>query len=155
MILYRVTPAEFAGNLSGGGARRNGGRWNPMGIAALYTSNSTALCLLEILVNVKPAYLPAFHRVVIEVPDELIRPDPPVFFADPGQSRDYGLRWLSEGLWVGMKVASSVVASSQDSFNLILNPRHSEFGRVRIVDNAPLPIDPRLLGKKQTNGRSQ
>ena len=155
MILYRVAPAEFAGNLSAGGARRYGGRWNPMGVPALYTSNSTALCLLEILVNVKPAYLPAFHRVVIEVPDELIRPEAPVFLAEPRQSREYGLQWLSEGLWVGMKVASSVVASSQDVFNIILNPRHSEFGRVRIVENSPLPIDPRLRGKKTTDGSSQ
>ena len=49
---------RFSGNLSGGGARRNGGRWNPVGVPALYTSNSTALCLLEILVNVKSEYLP-------------------------------------------------------------------------------------------------
>lgn len=152
MILYRVTAAEFAGNLSGGGARRYGGRWNPLGVPALYTSNSTALCLLEILVNVKSPYLPSFHRVVIEVPDELIRPEAPVFFADPGQSRAYGLRWLSEGLWVGMKVVSSVLASSPDAFNLILNPRHPEFGRVRIVENSPLPIDPRLLGEKPRQG---
>lgn len=149
MILYRVTPAEFAGNLSGGGARRYGGRWNPTGVPALYSSNSTALCLLEILVNIQSAYLPAFHRVVIEVPDALIDPDAPVFFADPGQSREYGLRWLSAGEWVGLKVASSILVSSPDAFNLILNPRHPDFGLVRIVDNSPLPIDARLLGKKQ------
>jgi RES domain-containing protein len=155
VILYRVTPAEFAGNLSGGGARRTGGRWNPMGVPALYSSNSTALCLLEILVNVKSAYLPAFHRVVLEVPDELIRPDAPIFLADPGQSREYGLRWLSEGLWVGMKVASSILVSSQDACNIILNPRHPEFARVRILDNSPLPIDPRLLGEKPSHGNIQ
>ncbi len=148
MILYRVTQAEFAENLSGGGARRNGGRWNPIGVPALYTSNSTALCLLEILVNVKPAYLPAFNRVVIEVPDELVQPGDPVFFPEPRQSREYGLHWMREELWVGMKVASSVLVSSPDAFNIILNPTHSGFGKVRILDNSPLHIDPRLLGKK-------
>ncbi|MHB1398574.1 MAG: RES family NAD+ phosphorylase [Trichloromonadaceae bacterium] len=148
MIIYRVTPAEFSGNLSGGGARRYGGRWNPLGVPALYTSNSTALCLLEILVNVRSAYLPALHRVVIEVPDQLIDPADPVFFADPAQSREHGLRWLSAGQWLGLKVASSILVSSQDAFNLILNPRHADFGRVRIVDHSPLPIDERLLGTK-------
>jgi RES domain-containing protein len=148
VILYRVTPAEFAGNLSGGGARRNGGRWNPIGVPALYTSNSTALCLLEILVNVKSEYLPAFHRVVIEVPDALIRPEEPVFFPEIQQSREYGLRWVNEGLWAGLKVASSVLFTSKDAFNIIMNPRHPDFGKIRILDNSPLPIDPRLQGKK-------
>jgi hypothetical protein len=108
---------------------------------------------LEILVNVKSAYLPAFNRVLIEVPDELVRPGVPVFFPEPRQSREYGLRWLSENMWVGMKVASSVLVSSQDAFNIILNPRHSDFGKVRILDNSPLHIDPRLLGKKGGSDR--
>lgn len=148
MILYRVTPAEFAGNLSGGGARRYGGRWNPMGVPALYTSNSTALCLLEILVNVQSAYLPALHRVVIDVPDALIDPAEPIFFADPGRSREHGLRWLNAGRWLGLRVASAILVSSPDAFNLILNPRHADFDRVRILDQSPLPIDGRLLGTK-------
>jgi RES domain-containing protein len=148
VILYRATPAEFAGNLSGGGARRNGGRWNPIGVPALYTSNSTALCLLEILVNVKSTYLPAFNRVVIEVPDALVRPEEPVFFPEVQQSREYGLRWVNKAEWAGLKVASSVLFSSQDAFNVILNPRHPEFDKVRILENSPLSIDPRLIGKK-------
>lgn len=148
MILYRVTPAEFAENLSGGGARRNGGRWNPVGVPALYTSNSTALCLLEILVNVKSEYLPTFNRVVIEVPDAAVRPEDPVYFPEVQRSREYGLRWVNEAKWAGLKVASSVLFSSQDAFNVILNPRHPDFGKVRILDNSPLRIDPRLIGER-------
>jgi RES domain-containing protein len=147
VIVYRVTPPAFAGNLSGGGARRHGGRWNPAGVPVLYTSNSTALCLLEILVNVKTAYLPNLNRVLIEIPEKLVCPEDPVFLAGIDQAREYGLRWLAEEQWLGLKVASSVLSGSPDGFNVILNPAHPDFREIRILENAPLSVDQRLLFK--------
>jgi RES domain-containing protein len=54
---YRVVRRQYA-NLSGAGAGRYGGRFNPPGIPAIYTSQSIALALLEILVHIDKSELP-------------------------------------------------------------------------------------------------
>ena len=145
MIVFRVTQAEYAHSLEGIGARRNGGRWNRRGTAVLYTSNSTALCLLEILVNVKQRYFPTYHRMVVEVPDDLVNPDPPVFFTEIDRSTEYGERWVDDGRWAAIKVASSILVSSQDAFNILINPAHRDFGEIKLHESSPLTIDTRLL----------
>jgi|OpeIllAssembly_1097287.scaffolds.fasta_scaffold139101_2 RES domain-containing protein len=145
MIVFRVTPAEYAHSLEGIGARRNGGRWNRKGTAVLYTSNSTALCLLEILVNVKQRYFPTYHRMVVEVPDDLVNPAPPVFFTEIGRSTEYGEHWVNDGRWAAIKVASSILLSSQDAFNILINPAHRDFAEIKLLESSPLTIDTRLL----------
>ena len=51
MTVYRFTHKKFAGELSGTGARLVGGRWNPVGVSVVYTSESISLALLEVLAN--------------------------------------------------------------------------------------------------------
>lgn len=55
---YRVVRHPYA-SLNGEGARRYGGRFNPPGILAVYTSQSIALALLEILVHLDKSEVPA------------------------------------------------------------------------------------------------
>jgi RES domain-containing protein len=50
--------------LSGEGARRVGGRFNPPGIAAVYTSESIALGILEVLVHLDRSELPSDYVVI-------------------------------------------------------------------------------------------
>ena len=57
MICYRVVRRQYA-DLTGEGARRYGGRFNPPGIPAIYTSQSIALAVLEILVHVDKSEVP-------------------------------------------------------------------------------------------------
>ena len=45
MIVFRLSKAQFANDLSGKGAELVGGRWNSRGNAMLYTSQSIALCV--------------------------------------------------------------------------------------------------------------
>jgi RES domain-containing protein len=145
MIVFRMTLAEYAHSLEGIGARRYGGRWNRKGKAVLYTSNSTALCLLEILVNVKQRYFPTYHRMVVEVPNDLVNPAPPVFFTEVDRSTEYGERWVNDGRWAAIKVASSILPSSQDAYNILINPDHRDFAKIKLLESSPLTIDPRLL----------
>ena len=51
MIIYRFAHKKFAGDLSGTGAKLNGGRWNFTGIPVVYSSEHISLGLLEILAN--------------------------------------------------------------------------------------------------------
>jgi RES domain-containing protein len=60
---YRVVRRPYAG-LTGEGARLYGGRFNPPGIPAVYTSQSIALALLEILVHIDKAEVPRDYVVM-------------------------------------------------------------------------------------------
>ena len=63
MTTYRVVRRQYA-NLSGDGARQYGGRFNPPGIPAIYTSQSIALALLEILVHIDKSEVPNDYVVM-------------------------------------------------------------------------------------------
>jgi RES domain-containing protein len=60
---YRVVRRRYAG-LAGEGARLYGGRYNPPGIPAVYTSQSIALAVLEILVHIDKAEVPNDYIVM-------------------------------------------------------------------------------------------
>ncbi|MBK7637232.1 MAG: RES family NAD+ phosphorylase [Saprospiraceae bacterium] len=55
MEVYRICRSKYSNDLSGEGAKLYGGRWNRPGIAALYTSESRALALLELIVHFNSA----------------------------------------------------------------------------------------------------
>ncbi len=58
MIVFRLAAEKFKDDLTGKGAEIYGGRWNPVGCALLYTSQSRALANLEIMVNIVPGVMP-------------------------------------------------------------------------------------------------
>ncbi|MFA7061913.1 MAG: RES domain-containing protein, partial [Pedobacter sp.] len=72
MIVYRVTPARHASDLTGEGSRLHSGRWNPPGIPMIYTSSSVALASIECFVNTPSEIVSKsnFQRVDIWIPDE-------------------------------------------------------------------------------------
>src|SRR6186713_2520811 len=73
MIVYRISKTRYANELSGEGARLNGGRWNNKLIPCIYTSESRALALLEYTVNVNIDEIPrALSFVLIEIPGKNI-----------------------------------------------------------------------------------
>ena len=63
MIGYRVVRRKYA-DLSGDGARIYGGRFNPPGIPAVYSSQSIALALLEVFVHIDKSEVPLDYVVM-------------------------------------------------------------------------------------------
>jgi RES domain-containing protein len=63
MICYRVVRRRFA-DLSGEGARLYGGRYNPPGVSAIYTSQSIALAVLEVLAHLDRPEVPDDYVVM-------------------------------------------------------------------------------------------
>jgi RES domain-containing protein len=58
MIVYRLSKANYANDLSGFGAEKWVGRWNSQGIPMVYTSQSRALCTAEIAVHTPMGIIP-------------------------------------------------------------------------------------------------
>ncbi len=152
MRLWRLTRAIHLDEaLSGIGAKKHGGRWNAQGLAVVYASESLELALLEALVHLDPDLIPKdMHQICLEIDDALIAPlaaslpdgwdRPPPYRSDVQQ---IGYRWLREQSSVALSVPASVLPGRR---NVLLNPAHSEFGKVRRISSEPLPWPSRLVG---------
>lgn len=154
MLVHRITAESFAADLSGEGARRFGGRWNPEGIPVLYTSESVALAALEVLVNVPPEYLGEgmFSLISLTIPDDapyqILEPATlPVdwrSYPAPPVLAELGRQWVEGGNSLVLKVPSVVVGGT--GWNYLLNPRHPEYQLIRLVQITPFIFDVRLRG---------
>jgi RES domain-containing protein len=137
--------------LDGEGARRRGGRWNPPGRAAVYTSERLSLAVLELLVHVGPDTLPAdLLSYEIDIPDDL-RTDgvDATLLSEDWQdepshpaTRALGDGWIARGASAALLVPSAVVPGET---NVIINPMHMDAGRVTVVRQLPFRFDLRLV----------
>ncbi len=72
MRVWRSCKKARIHDLSGTGAKNAGGRWNPVGVAVVYTSESNSLSILEALVHFEKNNIPKdYFLVEIDVPDNL------------------------------------------------------------------------------------
>lgn len=146
MLLYRIAKEQYIEDLSGLGARLYGGRWNEKGYSALYTSTSLSLCMMETLVHCEPNVIPKnMYFAEMELPDELIPAD---FFKLPdGEDSSWtGTQWLKKRETVAMKVRSIILPREYDrDYNIILNPEHPDYQKLRIKTVVLCPFDLRLF----------
>ena len=72
MRVFRLSREKYANDLSGKGAAIFGNRWNSKGIEMLYTAESRALAMAEVLVHLSLANLPDDYMMIeIEIPDSI------------------------------------------------------------------------------------
>ena len=149
MRVWRLTCAPYASDpLSGRGASIAGGRWNSPGTRVGYAASSRALAALEMLVHVtRETVPPDMVFVPIDVPDRLVREASglPADWAElpyGPEARRFGDRWAENGRSLALAVPSIVVPAER---NLLINPRHRAFSRVRVGATEPFEFDRRLL----------
>lgn len=154
-FIYRIQKQRFIDTmLSGEGARRYGGRWNPEGVPLVYTSASPELALLETLVHLDGTPftdLPPYVQVTIALPDNSIEiiaeAELPSNWHEqpaPNQLTRFLLPRLKTNYpFLGFAVPSVVLAGSPTR-NVLLNPLHSLMQQVEIVAVSPLSFDGRL-----------
>ena len=150
MIVYRLSKSVYANDLSGKGAELVGGRWNSRGNAALYTSQSIALCVTEIAVHVPLGILPKDYDLIhIEIPDDNILevkrlPKDWQTFPHADSTQKIGDKFLKDKKYLVLKVPSAAV---QGEFNFLVNPRHPDFDKVKIKKKEKFSFDERLFVK--------
>jgi RES domain-containing protein len=153
MIVFRLSKSTYTADLSGKGAEMSGGRWNSKGTAMVYTSQSKALCTVEIAVHTPLGNLPLDYTLVtISIPDELtiqeITPDQlPINWnalAHIHTTQLIGDQFIKSAIHPLLKVPSAVI---QGEYNYLINPRHPESRKISIQKNEPFNFDSRLFVK--------
>ncbi|HEY6324924.1 MAG TPA: RES domain-containing protein [Candidatus Cybelea sp.] len=151
MRVYRAFERKHeATAFTGEGARIYGGRWNSAGTTVVYTSSSFALALLEIMTNASSLRIPVdMVYAPIEIPDELpldvldVAALPQDWFKYPARECQLaGDAWAQRAETVGLVVSSGV---ARIETNVLLNPAHADFSRIRVGDIAAMAIDDRLV----------
>jgi RES domain-containing protein len=150
MQVWRLFPERFRGTaFTGAGSLYAAGRWNHLETAMVYTSTSRALAALEFFVNLDP----------IEAPDHLLMAEATVPDAcvdaigldvlprnwrglNNQRCRDLGSEWARSLRSVALKVPSVVV---DGDWNVLLNPKHPDFGKVEIGPAKPFRYDERMF----------
>lgn len=145
MRVYRIVREPYA-DLTGEGARINGGRWNSRGRPMVYAAEHPALAMLEI-------------RVHLDLPPELQPDDYVLMTIETGDvsvssvagpvtdHRTCGDEWLASAATPVLKVESVLLPSS---YNFLINPAHPDASRISIEEIRPLEFDPRLWALNDT-----
>jgi RES domain-containing protein len=153
MIAYRLCKQEFCKDLSGYGAEKAGGRWNPKGYAALYTAGSRALAVLEVAVHIPLGIMPTdYYMTAIEIPDSAdihklnIADLPTKWNRQPisNVSQHLGHEFITNNLHLVLQVPSVTVTGE---YNFVINPKHPDFKKIKIVETEVFEFDSRLFKK--------
>lgn len=127
-------------DLSGEGARLNGGRWNRPGRTIIYTADHPALAALEVRVHLDlpPDLLPDDYVLVeLDLGDASVERIETV----PNDPAEYGQAWLEEGRSAVLQVPSIIMP---ESTNLLLSPAHPDAAGVAVAGKRSFAFDPRL-----------
>lgn len=149
MIAWRVSKSRYD-PWDATGTGRFGGRWNSPGHAVLYTADTYAGALLEILAHSsEPRAGPGRHHAVrVVVPDDIAEhvheADVPGWDgADPAAARLLGDRWLAEARTAALVVPA--LPSRPIGRVVVINPAHPDAARIARGDPFPVPWDDRLF----------
>ena len=153
MIVYRVCSSKYSDNISGESSRKQrSNRWNSYGTPMLYTSDSPALCAVEMYQYIPPSFVPLDYSLLkIEIPDA----DPLLvdgsFFTDPNwiyntkTTQSIGDYFINENKYLIMKVPCAMI--TDHCFNYLINPMHEDFKEVKILETLSFPVDGKLFNR--------
>ncbi len=149
MRFWRICRRRYAAEAaSGEGASLVGGRWNSRGVRVVYASTSLALAAVETFVNLEPNLQPKdLVSIEGEIPEEIEVRRIELNYL-PGnwhETRDESLRrfgdeWISAGGSVALLVPSTAI---RGEWNVLLNPAHPDFSRIKFKDAKPFEFNVR------------
>lgn len=151
MEVFRLSRERFATSLSGKGAALKGARWNSVGIEMIYTAGNRSLAMAEVAVHLTLATLPSdYMMMTIHIPDDisLIKfnsNDLPAdwnVFPHPVSTQKIGDAFINGNKKCIMQIPSVV---TQGDYNILINPNHAEFTRIKIISLEKFPFDERIF----------
>lgn len=151
MVAYRLSRHKFAKTLSGKGAALKGARWNSIGVEMIYTASNRSLAMAEVAVHFTLATLPADYEMVsVFIPDDislmnLNEADLPQnwnAFPYPASTQSIGDRFVMENKYCVLSIPSAV---TKGDYNLLINPKHKDFSKIKIITSEKFPFDKRIF----------
>jgi RES domain-containing protein len=151
MEAFRLAREKHSHVLSGAGAAIKGARWNSIGVELIYTALNRSLAMAEVAVHFTLATLPIDYVMMsIFIPDDisltrLNQNDLPAHwnaFPHPQSTKKIGDSFVRENKYCVLQIPSAV---TQGDFNLLINPHHSEFHRIKIISVDKFPFDNRIF----------
>jgi RES domain-containing protein len=149
---YRIVRREYAENaFSGRSGLQFAARWNVAGVRIVYTAQSLALAVLEVLVHMRRAAgnLPSFLMAECTFPDALVEVLDcrrlPEHWADTPPApevQQLGMEWLTSGRSAVLAVPSAIIPTEM---NYLLNPEHDDFRSIELGVPHPFSLDGRLV----------
>ena len=149
MIVYRIAKEEYIEDLSGNGAKRSGGRWNPKGTPVLYCASTSSLAILEKLVSIDMDLLPDDLCIAaLEIPKSKILKIPKEelpknwnHYPSPDALKSIGKSWIELGNFCTLQIPSAV---NPIESNYLINVKHPLMEKIKIKEVTPFRIDHRL-----------
>ena len=149
ITVYRFAPKQFIDDLSGKGAMLYGGRWNSIGLPAVYTSYTISLALVELFIHKQTFQdILANHLMEITIDEKL----PSIienkklkkyWQSDANYSQLMGNDFLTNPQNLCLQVPSAII---EEENNMLLNPQHKDFyKKVHITQVRPFSFDNRLF----------
>ena len=151
MEAYRLSREKFAATLSGKGAALKGARWNSIGVELIYTASNRSLAMAEVAVHFTLATLPSdYIMITILIPDnisiqKLNISDLPTnwnTFPHPSTTQTIGDQFIADNKFCVLQMPSAV---TQGDYNLLINPNHPDFKRIKIIATDKFPFDKRIF----------
>jgi len=151
MQVYRLSRKKYASELSGIGASKSGNRWNSKGTEIIYCANSRALAMAEVSVHISLINLPKdFVMLEIDIPksitiqalNEKDLPENWNYFPQTYKTQKLGDTFIYSNENCILKVPSAVV---KGDYNYLINSRHHDFKKIKILNSYEFPFDKRLF----------
>jgi RES domain-containing protein len=151
VIVWRFSRHEA---LDGRGGLLASARWHTRGAAILYCAPNPATALLEVLAHagVRDPDALGHHRFLkISVPDDAAKQEvdesqlPADWSRRLGVTRAWGDRWLRGNRSLILVVRSVLVP---ETYNVLINPRHTDATRLSCLASFPYPVDARLAERE-------
>ncbi len=151
MEAFRLSREKHAAPLSGKGAAMKGARWNSVGVELIYMASNRSLAMAEFAVHLTLTTLPKdYVMLTLYLPDDISLqkltvadlPDDWNAFPHPNSTQAVGDKFISDNKYCVLQIPSAV---TQGDFNLLVNPHHSEFSKIKIIEIEKFPFDERIF----------
>jgi len=151
MEAFKLTRKKFASKLSGKGAAIKGARWNSVGVEIIYTASNRSLAMAEVAVHLTLATIPDdYMMLTIYLPDDismqtLTEKDLPAnwnAFPHPMSAQAIGDKFITDKKFCVLRIPSAV---TKGDHNLLIDPHHPEFSKIKILNAEKFPFDERIF----------